>query len=153
MDAGAFDGGRHAREEARIQREGPLKHERMRRLFRRKKSERDFGDISFFAAKAGPKRGVDDGLDDVAIGSGGGRGRAFRLEAGVMACEIGEDCGGDAAGRRIGLSIHVEIIARGENGDTCKSRRTGSDLPRGECVAFVRVEHSESRRSHPHIAW
>ena len=66
MNAGPLDRGRHLRQHRRRERQPRREQQRMPRLLGRQERERDLRRLSFFAAQAGPERGVDDRRDRAA---------------------------------------------------------------------------------------
>jgi hypothetical protein len=63
VNSGAFGGSSDLHQSVRTKRERPLEPQRLHTLLRRKEGERDPWHVSFLAAHAGPKRGVDHLFD------------------------------------------------------------------------------------------
>ena len=67
MDARLLDGGRQPRQRVGRERKARLECQRPDRPVGRKKGERDRRRVAFFAAQAGPERGVDDRFDRLEV--------------------------------------------------------------------------------------
>jgi hypothetical protein len=89
-------------------RQRPLKQQCAAGLFGRKEGERDLRDEPLFPAEAGPKGGVDNGLDGSDIGQGCQTPVAIGANFGPLPRKVCVDLRRDSSGGRVsGLAFHV----------------------------------------------
>ena len=70
MKTAKVDGGRNLGQRGGRQRKRPFEAQRLRCRFRRQQRQRNFRDIAFLAAQAGPERRADEGLDGLDLREG-----------------------------------------------------------------------------------